>query len=506
MFEEIKEKLTTLFKLPIKEITYEEINYKLRSYEGIKYCDDYGNLLHAVVSNKYDEEKTFKFIEELLSHGYDVNYKNKSHNHNFIQWAFYGYTENDEQYSHSTEFIVKLINIAKKYGLDVNAKDSYGSNIIHMALNRSTYEGQVFSLLDALGEDFDFECKDGYGRSLLEIIDENKKYAREDNDEVWFNRCVEEEKEFKKRILGKGNASDDKTKNSSLTTSKVETDINTFETTKNLDNYADTDETVKDVISEEKEISDNDECERKQVEEINKTKNPSLPISKEETEINTLETTKNLDNYANTDETVKDVISEEEKEISGVDESERKQVEEINKTKDSSLPISKEETEINTLETTKNLDNYIDTDETVKDVISEKKEISGDDKCERKQVEKVNKTIKSSTDSKKEPIENQQLIIKENPNIDLPTRVGSEIDLSKLSLLELKQLSENIVNMINIKKQEAITERQNKLEESIDAMLALEETGLYERSELEESIENVFSKKVKIKCRKPHNN
>lgn len=445
MFEEIKEKLTTLFKLPIKEITYEEINYKLRSYEGIKYCDDYGNLLHAVVSDKYDEEKTFKFIEELLSHGYDVNYKNKSHNHNFIQWAFYGYTENDEQYSHSTEFIVKLINIAKKYGLDVNAKDSYGSNIIHMALNRSTYEGQVFPLLDALGEDFDFECKDGYGRSLLEIIDENKKYAREDNDEVWFNRCVEEEKEFKKRILGKGNASDDKTKNSSLTTSKVETDINTFETTKNLDNYADTDETVKDVISEEKEISDNDECERKQVEEINKTKNPSLPISKEETEINTLETTKNLDNY-------------------------------------------------------------IDTDETVKDVISEKKEISGDDKCERKQVEKVNKTIKSSTDSKKESIENQQLIIKENPNIDLPTRVGSEIDLSKLSLLELKQLSENIVNMINIKKQEAITERQNKLEESIDAMLALEETGLYERSELEESIENVFSKKVKIKCRKPHNN
>ena len=446
MFEEVKEQLKALFELPIKEITYEEINYKLRSYEGIKYCDDYGNLLHAVVSNKYDEEKTFKFIEELLSHGYDVNYKNKSHNHNFIQWAFYGYTENDEQYSHSTEFIVKLINIAKKYGLDVNAKDSYGSNIIHMALNRSTYEGQVFPFLDALGEDFDFECKDRYGRSLLEIIDGNKKYAIIDNDEACFNHLVEEEQEFKKRILGKGNASDDKTKNSSLTTSKVETDINTFETTKNLDNYADTDETVKDVISEE------------------------------------------------------------EKEISGVDESERKQVEEINKTKDSSLPISKEETEINTLETTKNLDNYIDTDETVKDVISEKKEISGDDKCERKQVEKVNKTIKSSTDSKKESIENQQLIIKENPNIDLPTRIGSEIDLSKLSLLELKQLSENIVNMINIKKQEVVTERQNKLEESIDAMLALEETGLYERSELEESIENVFSKKVKVKCRKPHNN
>lgn len=386
MFEEIKEELTTLFKLPIKEITYEEINYKLRSYEGIKYCDDYGNLLHAVVSNKYDEEKTFKFIEELLSHGYDVNYKNKSNNHNFIQWAFYGYIENDEHYSYSTEFIVKLINIAKKYGLDVNAKDSYGSNIIHMALDKSTYEGQVFPLLDALGENFDFECKDRYGRNLLEIIDDHKNYTKVNHDNVWFNRWVEEEKEFKKRILGKGNASDDKTKNSSLTTSKVETDINTFETTKNLDNYANTDETVEDVISEEE------------------------------------------------------------------------------------------------------------------------KEISGDDESERKQVEKVNKTIKSSTDSKKEPIENQQLIIKENPNIDLPTRVGSEIDLSKLSLLELKQLSENIVNMINIKKQEAITERQNKLEESIDAMLALEETGLYERSELEESIENVFSKKVKIKCRNPHNN
>ena len=316
---------------------------------------------------------------------YDVNYKNKSNNHNFIQWAFYGYIENDKHYSYSTEFIVKLINIAKKYGLDVNAKDSYGSNIIHMALDKSTYEGQVFPLLDALGENFDFECKDRYGRNLLEIIDDHKNYTKVNHDNVWFNRWVEEEQEFKKRILRKENASDDKTKNSSFTTSKVETDINTFETTKNLDNYA-------------------------------------------------------------------------------------------------------------------------DTDETVKDVISEKKEISGDDKCERKQVEKMNKTIKSLTDSKKEPIENQQLIIKEKPNIDLPTIVGSEIDLSKLSLLELKQLSENIVNMINIKKQEAITERQNKLEESIDAMLALEETGLYERSELEESIENVFSKKVKIKCRNHHNN
>lgn len=37
MFEEIKEKLTALFKLPIKEITYKEINYKLRSYKGIDY-------------------------------------------------------------------------------------------------------------------------------------------------------------------------------------------------------------------------------------------------------------------------------------------------------------------------------------------------------------------------------------------------------------------------------------------------------------------------------------
>jgi hypothetical protein len=447
VFEEVKEQLKALFELPIKEITYEEINYKLRSYEGIKYCDDYGNLLHAVVSNKYDEEKTFKFIEELLSHGYDVNYKNKSNNHNFIQWAFYGYIENDKHYSYSTEFIVKLINIAKKYGLDVNAKDSYGSNIIHMALDKSTYEGQVFPLLDALGENFDFECKDRYGRNLLEIIDDHKNYTKVNHDNVWFNRWVEEEQEFKKRILRKENASDDKTKNSSLTISKEETEINTLETTKNLNNYADTDETVKDVISEEeKEISDDDECERKQIEEINKTKNPSLPILKEKTEINTLEITKNLDNYADTDEAIKDIITEEEKEISEADE------------------------------------------------------------CERKENEKMNKTIKSSTDSKKEPIETQQLIIKEKPNIDLPTRIGSEIDLSKLSLLELKQLSENIVNMINIKKQEVITERQNKLEESIDAMLALEETGLYERSELEESIENVFSKKVKVKCRKPHNN
>ena len=32
MFEEIKEKLTALFKLPIKEM-----NYKLRSYKGIDY-------------------------------------------------------------------------------------------------------------------------------------------------------------------------------------------------------------------------------------------------------------------------------------------------------------------------------------------------------------------------------------------------------------------------------------------------------------------------------------
>ena len=191
----LNENTIKLFELPINKINYAEIQ---RIFSK-NITNEYGSLLHAAVQNKFDEEKVLKFIKILLENRHDVNYVGETTGYNFIQLALYGYTDGGKDYSYSEEFILKLINLAKKYNLNVNTKDNDGDSIIHTAMASEVYLGRVLPILDALGTNFDYDCQDNDGHGLKEAFYLYKKEA-ENTDKEWFNRLVKEEKELVNRF------------------------------------------------------------------------------------------------------------------------------------------------------------------------------------------------------------------------------------------------------------------------------------------------------------------
>ncbi len=197
MQEKLNKDVSEFFLLPIEKITYERI----KKVFDKKDTNEYGNLLHAAVQNKFDEEKVLKFIEILLKNGYDVNYSSKNTGYNFIQLALYGYTDEklEKDFSYSQDFIVKLIKIAKKYGLDVNARDNDGDSIVHTAIASEVYVGSILPILDALGDDFDINCQDNNGNSLNKAFYLYKKEAEKTNKR-WFNRLEKEESKLMIRL------------------------------------------------------------------------------------------------------------------------------------------------------------------------------------------------------------------------------------------------------------------------------------------------------------------
>ena len=56
--------------------------------------------------------------------GIDVNLRAKATGYTFIQLAIYGYNVAEEEYSYSTDYILKLIELAKNYRLKVNLIES----------------------------------------------------------------------------------------------------------------------------------------------------------------------------------------------------------------------------------------------------------------------------------------------------------------------------------------------------------------------------------------------
>ena len=198
MLTKLNEAVENFFQLTGKDFNYEEIQ-KNFDFDG-KDENEYGNLLHAALHQHFDEEKVLKFIKLLLENGYDVNYKGKSTGYNFIQLMLYGYTDDErEDYSYSQEFILKLISLAKKYNLDVNTKDNDGDSIVHTAIASEVYEGEIIPILDALGENFDLQCKDNKGNDLKSAFDLYKSLAKEENLN-WYSRLEREEKALKNRL------------------------------------------------------------------------------------------------------------------------------------------------------------------------------------------------------------------------------------------------------------------------------------------------------------------
>lgn len=204
--ENLQEKIKEFFEvIKLEKIDIININYYFfQKYHKNKngYDNAYGNLLHEVVNYKYNEEKVLRFIETLLIDGYNVNYQGKETGYTFIHLALYGYTSNNEDYSHSTEFIVKLINLAKQYNFNVNLKDNDGDTIIHTALASEVYSGKVIPLLEALGSDFDISAVDGNNNSIPDALNAYIEEAK-DTDKNWYNRLISEKEEIINYIYSK---------------------------------------------------------------------------------------------------------------------------------------------------------------------------------------------------------------------------------------------------------------------------------------------------------------
>ena len=186
-----------LRKNVLNGITKESIK---KNFKDINATNQFGGLLHAAIYYKFSEDKALKFIDILLQCGIDVNLKGASTGYSFIHLALYGYTENEEDYSYSTEFIIKLITLAKKYNFDVNIKDNDGDSLIHTALASEIYTGDTAVLIDTLGDKYDLQCKDNNGNNIYEALIKYKKEAEKDKNKIWYDRLSKEEKIIKSYV------------------------------------------------------------------------------------------------------------------------------------------------------------------------------------------------------------------------------------------------------------------------------------------------------------------
>lgn len=169
----------------------------------------YGNIYHALVHHKYHPEKVFKMLElymKIANEKININHKGSDTGYNFIQLALYGYTVDRKDFSYTTDFILELIKLAKKYNLDVNTTDNDGDTIIHTAIASEVYTGKIIPLLKELGPSFDVKKKDNNGNNIYEALLYYKKEAQAGGAKTkkWLERLSSEEKEIK-IIVEKGN-------------------------------------------------------------------------------------------------------------------------------------------------------------------------------------------------------------------------------------------------------------------------------------------------------------
>jgi len=184
-------------KYKLREINISNIK---KHFKNIFQENEYGSLLHAAVHNKYSIDKVLKFIEVLLENKVNPNLKGKLTGYSFIHLALYGYTDNNEDFSYSTDFIVELINLSKQYNFDVNIKDHDSDSIIHTALASEIYTVEIIPLINALWKGFDINCKDNNNHNIYQALLEYKEEAQDDSNSEWLNKLIKEEEAIKKLI------------------------------------------------------------------------------------------------------------------------------------------------------------------------------------------------------------------------------------------------------------------------------------------------------------------
>ena len=169
------EEIISYFNLSADEITYASIKEVLLKDLDVQ---EYNSALNIILfcglqeKKQIDTVKSLKFIEVLLQKGFNANYCAPFYGVNLIQYALgKGY---------STEFVVDLINLTKKYNLNVNARDTKGNSIIHTAIETRNYLGEILPLMKALGKEFNFNCKDKNGKDIIVKFNMCKNKARRD--------------------------------------------------------------------------------------------------------------------------------------------------------------------------------------------------------------------------------------------------------------------------------------------------------------------------------------
>ena len=465
MQTELNESIINFWDLPIDKINYGEIK---RKFSG-KDKNEYGNLLHAAVQNKFDEEKVLKFIKILLENGYNVNYKGENTGYNFIQLALYGYTDEEKDYSYSEEFILKLINLAKKYGLDVNTKDNDGDSIVHTAIASEVYLGRVIPILDALGTDFDIECRDNEGHSLKDAFNLYKSEAKSTNKD-WFNRLKKEEKELVNRFETGNSTLDDILEQENSIKQELENVIDKIDLEYLIENKStifNLKNKLNAILTKKSQLTNKDnEFEsiwNKYNELLRKVFQVEINKLKEENNIKKLEQLTNiLEEYA---------FTEKAKVVNELIENYyyHKKVNDLND-------------KIKTNLTIKNKSEFI-------------KEISTLESKDKEELllllnNSEEKLFKSTTD-----VSNQ---------IELLSRIKVETetpDCNNLTISELKKVLDENKTLLLKKKKEVLIEKRKELEKCIKSILDLEEIGIFENDELWDIIKSTTSKKNKVKIK-----
>ena len=195
MQTELNKKVKKFFEeVNLENITIEIIK---KYFSDIEETNEYGGIPHAILNEKFPEEKVLKLLDILFMNGVDVNLCAKLTGYNFIQLALYGYTEDSVDKSYSTEFIVKLIEIARKYNLDVNLVDDDDDTIVHTAIASEVYLGEIVPIIKALGSNFNLENEDEINNNIYEALLHYKKEAMDSENKEWFERLEKEEKTIK---------------------------------------------------------------------------------------------------------------------------------------------------------------------------------------------------------------------------------------------------------------------------------------------------------------------
>lgn len=171
----------------------------VKSNIKINGTNDYGNILHAIINYKYNEEDVLKTINILLSLGVDPNYRGKATGMTFIHLAFYGYTDDQgNDHSYSEEFINKLIKMAMPYGFDVNIKDNDDETIVVASIASEVYKGSISSIISAIGNSFTID------ESLKEDFDAYLNESK--SNPTWHKRLANEQDKIY-RIVDSANMS-----------------------------------------------------------------------------------------------------------------------------------------------------------------------------------------------------------------------------------------------------------------------------------------------------------